>query len=108
MKPIRLSWDFVFGVLLIGGAPMSIFALMVVLGDSFQKLSHIRIPNTVGFVMFAIMFISALLAFIFALRFRLRKRLLPRVFIVVEALLGIVGALFLFAFYGVMVHSIID
>ncbi len=87
---------------------MSIFALTIILGESLQKLFHLRIPDAVDSAISAIMLIFGLLAFIFALRFRLRKRLLPRGFVVIEAVLGIAGALCLFVFYGVTMHFIID
>lgn len=37
MKLICLSWDFVFGMLLIGGAPLCVVALTVILGDIYES-----------------------------------------------------------------------
>lgn len=43
----------------------------------------------------------------YAIRFRVRRRLLPKGFVVIEAILGIMGAGLLFAWYGVLAYSII-
>ena len=45
MKLIRQSWDFLFGALLIGGAPICVLALTVVLGDLYQSLFHVIISE---------------------------------------------------------------
>jgi len=107
MKVVRLCWDLFFGVLLIGGAPMSVMALTVILGDFYQSLFHVVISDGIGFAVFGVMFISMVAVFFYAIRFRLRRRLLPGGFIAAEVLLGIIGAFFLFSLYGVLMYSII-
>src|SRR4051812_8360973 len=106
MKFVRLSWDFLFGVLLIGGAPMCVIALTVILGNLYQTLFHVIIADSSDLVMGGAMFFMAVAAFAYAIRFRLRRRLLPKSVILLEVLLGIIGAFFLYAFYGVLMYSI--
>ena len=105
---MKYLWDFIFGVLLIGGAPWSVIALVTVVGDLIQKLFHVVIPDGVsifaGFMSLALGFA----AFIGAIMFRFGRRIIPRGFLVGEVLLGLFGAVVLFVFYGVLLHSIID
>ncbi len=104
---MKYLWDFIFGVLLIGGAPWSVIAVVVVVSDLLEKHAHIVASDTVALVISGIMFITALFVFGAAIAYRLRKRLLPRGFIVAEIFLGVVGAFVLFMFYGVIMYSII-
>jgi hypothetical protein len=107
MKLFRLSWDFLFGVLLICGAPWSIIALTVILFDTYQSVFHVIIPDSLSVVIVSVMFIIAVSIFAYVIRFRWRKRLLPKAFIALEILFGTTLALFLFCFYGVVTYSII-
>lgn len=101
-------WDFIFGVLLIGGAPWSVMAFVILVGDLVQKYVHVDFMGTVGFVVFGIMAITAFLAFGAAVAYRVKKRVLPRGFIIAEVLIGVIGAILLFGVYGVFMHSTID
>jgi hypothetical protein len=105
MKSLRLFWDFLFGVLLIGGAPMSVLALTVVLADSYRAVFHIVIPQGTSLILVVLSFVMAVVAFACAIRFRLRRRLLPKGAIVGEAVLGLIGAFFVYSFYGVVTYS---
>jgi len=105
---MKYLWDFIFGVLLIGGAPWSVIALVIVVWDLFQRYAHMVASNTVGLVIFGITVITSVLVFGAAVAYRVKKRLLPLGFIAAEVLLGVVGAILLFGFYGVLMHSIID
>ena len=104
---IKYLWDFSFGVLLIGGAPWSVFALFVVVGDYVQKYTHVVASNTVSLLISAVIFFIAFLVFIVAVAYRFRHRFLPRGFIVAEVCLGFVWAIALLVFYGVVMYSII-
>ena len=104
----RKLLDFAFGVLLFGVAPMSIFALAIFIGELLHRFSHVVIPDSVGFAIGIIVYVSALLAFVGAFVFRLRKRMLPRLFIVAEVVFGIVGAIITFILYLVLMRSLID
>ncbi len=108
MRLLRLSWDFLFGILLIGGAPWCVLALVIILGDGFQKMFHVVIPDSVNYPLTWVALLGALAVFILAIRHRVRRRLLPKGFLALELLLGIGGALFVFAVYGVVMHSVID
>ena len=101
-------WDFLFGTLLIGGAPWSILALWFVVGDLFEKYTHVAISDTVGLVITGIVLILTLVAFGAAVVYRFRKRLLPRGFIVAEVCLGVVGAILLLGYYAAVMQYIID
>ena len=105
---MRKLWDFIFGVLLIGGAPWSVIGLATVVGDFLQNHIHVVTSDAVDYVVIGIIMVLAFLAFCGAVAYRLRKRLIPRGFIVAEGILGILGAFCVFVFYGVLVHSIID
>jgi hypothetical protein len=107
MKLVRLSWDFFFGALLIGGAPVSVIALTVVLGDLYQSVFHVIIPEGASLVVFCAMSLAAVAAFACAVRYRLRRRLLPKGVVVLEVLVGVIGAVVLYAFYGVLLYSTI-
>jgi hypothetical protein len=105
MKSLRLIWDFLFGALLIGGAPMCVMALTVVLADFCQALLQVVIPEGVSLAIFVLMSLTSIAAFAYAIRFRLRRRLLPKAVILAEVVLGAVGAFSLFSFYGVVIYS---
>ena len=107
MKLVRQSWDFLFGALLIGGAPLCVMTLTVILGGLYESLFQVIISEGISFVVFGVMFITAVAAFAYAIRVRLRRRLLPRGILVLEVLLGTISAFFLFSAYGViMVYAI--
>jgi len=108
IRAMRYLWDFIYGVLLIGGAPWSILALWIVGGDLFERVTHIVMSNAVGEVMSGIVVIVAFFAFGAAVAYRVKKRVLPRWSIAAEVLFGVAGAILILGFYGVIVHSIID
>src|SRR5712691_35050 len=106
MKLVRVLGDFLFGVLLISGVPMCVMALTLILALLYESQFHvfISISDGIGTIIFGVMCIAA---FAYVIRFRLRRRLLPKGVVVLEVLLGIIGAFFLFCGYGVlMVYSI--
>jgi hypothetical protein len=105
MKSLRLFWDFLFGVLLIGGAPISVLALTVVLADLYQATFHMVIPRGTSLILVVLSFVIAALAFAYAIRFRLRRRLLPKRALLGEVLLGLIGSFFVYLFYGVVTYS---
>ena len=107
MKLLRYSWDLFFGVLLIGGAPWCVVASLIILGDLFQSVSHLIVPEAVFAVLFFLSLAGAVAAFAFAIRHRVRQRVLPPGFLVLEILLGLGGAFILFGFYGVVMYSIV-
>ena len=94
MKFVRISCDFLFGVLLIGSAPLGAMALSIFL--IFLSPCPAIISEWIGFVFQGVVFIPAVAAFAYAIRFRLRRRLLPKGVVVLEVLLGFSGAFFLF------------
>jgi hypothetical protein len=105
MKLLRMLWDLFFGAFLIGGAPWCIIAAFIVIGDLIQKILHVTIPDVVDIPLFCLALVGAATAFGFAIRHRVRRRVLPAGFLVLEILLGLAGAFFLFMFYGVVMYS---
>jgi hypothetical protein len=97
MKLLKQLWDFVFGVLLIGGAPLGVVGLVTILGDLYQRLFSVTIPDSVGMAVTGFGMLVAFAAFIAAIWYRLRHRLIPRGFAVAEAVLGVVGAVMFMA-----------
>ena len=102
-------WDVLFGIIVIGGAPFAggTLATMLVLGC--LKVFHVSETSAIYDISgMTSLLLGAGLAFCMALFYRIRKRLTPKPYIVLEALLGIFGALVFFAFWGVLVHASID
>lgn len=107
MKLIQQSWDFLFGALLIGGAPLSVIALTVVSGDFAQRLLKAKTPEPVVTTIVLLSWIVALVAFVAAIRTRMRRRILPGWLVFAEAILGVAWASFVFALFGVLTYSAI-
>ena len=108
IKALRMLWDLFFGVSLIGGAPWSVIALQIIIGDLVQSVFHLNmIPNSIFTPIMCVTMLAALAAFVFAIRFRVRRRVLPAGFLALEILLGLAGAFLLFMLYGVITYSII-
>ncbi len=100
MKLVRLSCDFLFGVLLIGGVPWCvIMALILILASLYESLFHVIMSEGTRGVFVGLMSIAAVAVIVYAIRFRLRRRLLPKGVVVLEVLLG-VGAFLLFSPFG--------
>jgi hypothetical protein len=108
MKLIRQAWDLLFGVLLIGIAPLCMLFLPTVVFQFFGLLWHFQIPNRIMNIVIGIFFFAAFATFVFAIWWRAKHRLTPRSLEFVEIVAGIILGLFLFAYYGVTAHSIID
>jgi hypothetical protein len=104
----RKLLDFAFGALLFGVAPMSVFAVVIFIGELLHRFSTVVIPHSVGYAIGVIVYALALLAFVGAFVFRLRRRMSPRGFIVAEVVLGIIGAIVIFFLYLVLMRSLID
>jgi len=51
---MKYLWDFIFGILLIGGAPWSVIGLATVIGDFLQKHIHIVTSDAVDNVVIGI------------------------------------------------------
>ena len=107
MKLLRQSWDFLFGAILIGGAPLSVIGLFVTVGDSLQWLLKFTISIPVGFIFGFAVIAVAIGAFVVAIRFRIRRRIVPSLLVVLEIILGVAWAGFVYAFYGVLTYSAI-
>lgn len=105
MKWLRLFWDFLFGVLLIGGAPWAVLALTVILGDLYQSLFHVIISDITQSVIVSVMMIAATAMFCFAVSYRFRRRLIPKWLVVLEIMFGLAGAIFFFGLYGVVSYA---
>jgi len=107
MRGIAKSWDFLFGVLLIGGVPWAILALTIIVEKAVQGLFNITVSDGAGMAIMGVALLAALIGCGGALMFRLRHRRLPIGFVFFEALLGLVGAVALLIFYGVLMYSVV-
>ena len=107
MKLLRQFWDFLFGAILIGGAPKSVIGLFVTVGDSLHWLLKFTISIPVGLIFGFAVIAVAIGAFVVAIRFRIRRRIVPSWLVVLEIILGVGWAGFVYAFYGVLTYSAI-
>jgi hypothetical protein len=107
-KPLAKIWDFLFGILLIGGIPWITVVAIGLLCVAMEKLFHIQDSDASARVLGLVMWIAVGISFAWAIRFRVRRRLLPVGFVALEALLGVAWALAFFALYGVLMYTIIS
>jgi hypothetical protein len=92
MTRAQKIWDFVFGVALIGGAPLIVILLLAVgLHYLFTLFTHGHEGWQAIFALF-----SAILTLWFACRWRFRHRLLPRSIFPLEVVVGLLfGGVFM-------------
>ena len=90
MKPLRLLSDFALGVLLIGGAPVTVFAAILFLYGQLLKVATKEFLYDDDARFFVILFtcVSVPAAMVCAIKARFQKRLLPKGFVVLEILFG--------------------
>jgi hypothetical protein len=105
MKFLRQLWDFLFGVLLIAGAPLSVIGLWVTVAVSLQWLLKFTIPMPVGFIFGFAVIATAIGAFVVAIRFRIRRRIVPSWLVVFEIILGVAWAGIGYAYIGFLTYS---
>jgi len=94
-------WDFAFGVLLVGGAPLATYWLLALLSDLpcslvFQHYGE-RAAFRLQMILLTIAFFAAFPTFLFAVLWRTRHRLLPTWTVALEVIAAIVLAFFFFA-----------
>jgi hypothetical protein len=101
MRFFRLTWDFIFGVLIIGTAPLVAF-LLVSFASSRAVGYPARLNTVVQKIVFAVSIATSIAAPLVALwlviRWRKRHRVLPASMIRAEVLLGLLagGAYFIY------------
>jgi hypothetical protein len=105
MKLLRQVWDLLFGVLLIGGAPLSVIGLWATVVVSIQWLLKFTIPIPVGLISGFAVIALAIGAFVVAIRFRIRRRILPSWLVVFEIILGVAWAGIGYAYIGFLTYS---
>jgi hypothetical protein len=108
MKIFAKFFDFVYGVVLIGGAPLSVFFLPALIVEIFSPFFHFRIPDIVGMIIVGFFMLAAFAALVVAATHRAHHRLAPRSLKVVEIIFGILLALWFFGYYAIITHDIID
>lgn len=97
--------DFLFGALLIGGVPVSAFALLLIGGQVYESVFKAHVSESAMNALFLVALALAVVGFGWALMFRIRKRLTPKWVIVLEACVGIVGAGVVFMVMGVLTYA---
>jgi len=107
MNLLRGLWDFIFGVILIAGAPFLPGGILLIPLDLLWPHPHGSMADMVGGAVSILTLLGGVTAFGYAIQYRSRHRVLPKYFIVGEILLGVVGAFLFFSYYGVLSYSII-
>jgi hypothetical protein len=101
MKVFEKTWDFIYGVLLIGGAPLCTLCglgwLSVVASNRIARGSSRSSGDAWATTFIAFSMCAAVVAFGMAVWWRVRRRILPVWVVVVEVLLGVVAAVFVWA-----------
>jgi hypothetical protein len=104
---IAKVWDFVFGSILVGGAPLATYWLLALLSDLPCNFVFYHYGERAAFrlqmVLLTIAFFAAFPAFIFAIVWRTRHRVIPRSLLAFEVFVAIVWAFFFFACLGVII-----
>ena len=108
MNFVRSPLDFLLGILMIGGAPLSVVGVTMIAGRVSESVFHTHIPESAVEPMMVTTLIVAFCSLVWALWHRARRRLIPYDFIYLEAIFGLVGASALFSLYGFIVHFLID
>jgi len=95
-------WDFIFGCLLIGAAPLATYSLLATLSDWPCDFVFKHYGNQPAFILQVIALTIATLATVpacvFATFWRKRHRLLPTRLLAFEVIIGLVWAFCFFAF----------
>jgi hypothetical protein len=102
---MREVWDFLFGALLIGGLPLSAFALLLLGSQLYESVFKARVSESAMDALFLVAFTLAVVGFGWALLFRFRRRLTPKWVLAMEAGVGIVGAGVVFMVMGVLTYA---
>jgi hypothetical protein len=109
MKILKKIWDLIFGVLLIGFAPLIVcFAFSFLMGIVSERLLPSKAIGDLSYIsalLLLLVLLMPILTFILAIQFRLRHRLLPKPVIAIEIVLGIAMAFIFFMFFGVVSYS---
>jgi putative effector of murein hydrolase LrgA (UPF0299 family) len=74
MKILAKPLDFVYGVVLIGGAPLSVFFLPALIAELFGPLFHFRIADIVGMIIVGFFILAAFTAFVVAAKRHAQSR----------------------------------
>ena len=100
-------WDFVFGSLLVGGAPLGTYWLLALLLDWPCKLVFRHYGDRPAFILqmitLGIATLAAIVAFGFAIFWRTRHRLLPTWLLGFEVVIAIVWAFCLMFFIALLI-----
>lgn len=97
MRFVKQSWDFVFGILLIGSAPLGVISAVQLLLGGLEHLIGASIPDSVGMAVTGFGMLLAFVAFIAAIWYRLHHRLIHVGFAVIEAVLAVVADVMMMA-----------
>lgn len=97
MRLVKQCWDFAFGFLLIGSAPLGVFGVVLLLLGLIERLLGVSIPESVCMAARGFGWLLAFVAFIAAIWYRLRHRLIHVGFAVIEAVLAVVADVMLMA-----------
>ena len=95
-------WDFVFGIFLVGGAPLATYWLLATLTDWPCSLVYRHYGDRPAFILqmvtLTVAMLAAIPAFIFAILWRTRHRTLPAWAVGFVVVIAIILAFFFFGF----------
>ena len=108
MKAFGKFFDFVYGVVLIGGAPLCVLSIPVLIADVTSRFLKFTIPDVISMILVAFLLLAAIGAFVAAVLYRAYHRNTPRLLEVAEVVLGVFCALWFFGYYAITVHMLYD
>lgn len=99
--------DFLFGCLLVGGAPVAVSWLLMLIASLAFDYAHkhhgesaVRELQT---IVFPFIPVSALTSFIFAILWRIIHRRTPRTLVALEVVLAMFGAVLFLGYWGILI-----
>ena len=108
MKAFGKFFDFVYGVVLIGGAPLCVLFVPVLIADIVSPFLKFTIPIVISMILVGFLLLAAIGAFVAAVLYRAHHRNTPRLLEVAEVVLGIFCALWIFGCYALAEHTLYD
>ena len=108
MKTFGKFFDFVYGVVLIGGVPLCVLFLPVLIAEVLNPFLKFTVPDVISMILVGVLLLAAVGAFVAAVLYRVYHRSTPRWLAVVEVIFGVLCALCVFGYYGIAEHTIYD
>jgi hypothetical protein len=108
MKAFAKFFDFVYGTFLIGGAPLCVLFVPMLITDIVSLFLKFTIPDVTLMILVGLLMVTAIGAFVAAVLYRAYHRNTPRLLEVVEIIFGVLWALWFFGYYALYEHTLYD